>query len=298
MNKVEVKKGIAAVLVGSIFLGSVGIFVRMASSSLEPMTQSFGRIFFAFVLISCFNLARGKIKTDTLNIQRGHFLYFILNGLIGFSLQAAAFTLSILNTSITNTYFLLYTAPVFAAILSAIFLKEKISKPVVVSIFISLVGLIFLFNPTNLTQNLVGNVFGLVTGVTFGSYFVITRYLGQIYASSTITFWTQLFGSLGLFPLIFIFDKPTAFSFVLSDWLPIFAAGGVVFAGYLLLNYGLTKIKADVGSILSLFEPLSSIVYGFLFFQEMPRGNVLLGAVVIITSIVYLTNRKLKEEPS
>lgn len=295
MAKSETSKGILAVSLGSVLLGSIGIFVRLASSNLQPMTQSFGRIFTAFIAITIFNLVRKKIKTETLAIKRNHLPLFLLNGLVGFSLMASAFTLSVLYTTITNTYFLLYTAPVFAAIFSIIFFKEKLKSYIPISILISVFGLIFLFNPTNLTNNLVGNLFGLLTGISFGSYFVITGYLGKRYSSSTITFWTQLFGSLGLFPLIFLFDKPNAFTFVLSEWLPVIQAGIVVFFGYWLLNYGLTKIKATTGSILSLFEPLSSIAYGLIFFSEKLNRNVLFGASLILLSIIYLTRNQAKD---
>ena len=288
----DTTKATAAVIFGSILLGSIGIFVRVADSNLLPMTQSFGRIFAAFLAITLFNLFRGEIKSKTIKIRKQDLSLFILNGLIGFSLMAAAFTLSVLYTTITNTYFLLYTAPIFAAIFSIIFLKEKLKSYIPVSILISLVGLVFLFNPTNLTQNLNGNLFGLLTGVSFGSYFVITSRLGKRYSASTIAFWTQLFGSVGLFPLIFVFDKPTSFAFSLSDWSPVVAAGVIVFLGYWLLNYGLTKIKATTGSILSLFEPLSSIFYGMIFFSEKPTNNIIVGASLILASIIYLTNKQ------
>lgn len=294
MVKSETSKGILAVSLGSIFLGSIGIFVRLASSDLQPMMQSFGRIFTAFIAITVFNLARKKIKTETLTIKKAHLPLFLLNGLIGFSLMASAFTLSVLYTTITNAYFLLYTAPIFAAVFSIIFLREKLKPYIPISILISFFGLTFLFNPSNLTQNLVGNLFGLLTGISFGSYFVITGYLGKRYSSSTITFWTQLFGSLGLFPLIFLFDKPINFTFILSEWLPVIQAGIIVFFGYWLLNYGLTKIKATAGSILSLFEPLSSIVYGLIFFSEKPNTSVLFGASLILLSIIYLTRSQTK----
>lgn len=288
-------KGTWSVIVGSTFLGAIGIFVRFAGDSLQPMTQTFGRIFVSFILITLFNLGRNKLNKRSLHIKRKDIGYFILNGLVGFSLMASAFTLSVLNTSITNTYFLLYTAPVFATILSAIFLKEKIHEYVLVSILMGMVGLVFLFNPSNLNQNLLGNLFGLATGICFGSYFVITGYLGKSYNSTTITFWTQLFGSMGLFPMVFLFDRPPYFTGDLSGWGWIVAAGAAVLAGYYLLNYGLTKIKSSVGSILSLFEPLSAIFYGAIFFSEYPSITTLTGAGMLLVSIVYLTTRQQDE---
>jgi len=55
------------------------------------------------------------------------------------------------------------------------------------------------------------------------------------------------------------------------------------------LNYGLGKIKASMGSILSLFEPLSAVMYGLIFFSEVPGLTALVGSMFILGGIVYLT---------
>ncbi len=288
-------KGIVAVSVGSILLGSIGIFVRYAGDAIEPMTQSFGRIFVAFIFITLYNFFRYKGSTDIFKIKQKDLGLFALNALVGFSVMASAFTLSALNTSLTNTYFLLYTAPIWVVIMSYVFLKEKVQRSVAIAIAISMIGLILLFNPSDLNANLFGNFFGLVTGIAFATYFVITGFLSKKYKSPTITFWTQLIGSVGIFPLIFLFDSEVVFFHSLAEWLPVIGAGAVVFAGYALLNYGLGKIKASVGSILSLFEPLSSIVFGFLFFTEIPGGNTLLGSAIVLGSIAYLTLQEKKD---
>ena len=289
MKDPQTQRGVFAIILGSILLGSIGIFVRQANEYFEPMTQSFARIFFAFVFITTLNFIKGKLKSETFAIRRKDLPYFLLNGIIGFSGMAAAFTLSVLYASIANAYFLLYTAPIFAAVLGYFFLKDKITKPLIVAIATSFVGLIFLFNPGDLTSNLAGNLFGLLTGLFFGAYFVITSFLRRAYSAPTVTFWTQAFGAMGLFPLIFIFDKTINFSYSLFSLLPVIAAGLIVFAGYILLNYGLKKVKANFGSVLSLFEPLSAIAYGLIFFTEIPTGNTLIGAVLIVGGIVYLT---------
>lgn len=293
----ESQKGIISVIVGSLFLGSIGIFVRYAGTTIEPMTQSFARIFLAFVFITLFNLVKSSGKFDIFTIKSQDIKWFVLNGVVGFSVLASAFTLSILYTTITNTYFLLYTAPVFVVIFSYTFLKERVQNHTLIVIAVSFLGLIFLFNPSNLTTNLTGNLFGLLTGVAFGAYFVVTSFLSKKqYSSPVITFWTQLFGALGLFPLIFIFDKEVNFMHSLAEWLPVIAAGAVVFIGYALLNLGLKKITATTGSILSLFEPLSSIMYSIVFFSEFPANSAWIGALLILMSIVYLTYQTQKEK--
>src|SRR3989338_4584445 len=176
-------KGILAVSVGSIILGSVGIFVRFAGTSIEPMMQSFGRIFCAFIFITIYNLLKNKASIEVFKIRQKDLGLFLLNGLVGISLLVAMFTLSILHSSIANTYFLLYTAPIWVVILSRIFLNEKIHRNILMAIVVSFFGLFLLFNPTNLTNNLIGNVFGIVVGITFGSYFVMTSILRKTYTS-------------------------------------------------------------------------------------------------------------------
>ena len=251
--------------------------------------QSFGRIFFAFIFITIYNLIKNKGSLEIFKIKSKDYGLFILNGLVGFSAMAAAFTLSVLYTSIANTYFLLYTAPVWVVILSYIFLKEKIHPSTLIAIAVSLTGLFLLFNPSDIYGNLLGNVFGVIVGIAFGSYFVITGILRRFYSSPIVTFWTQFIGSLGLFPLIYLFDNKFQFTHTIQEWLPVVGAGAVVFIGYALLNYGLGKIKASMGSILSLFEPLSAVMYGLIFFSEVPGLTALVGSMFILGGIVYLT---------
>jgi drug/metabolite transporter (DMT)-like permease len=285
--------GASSIILGSMFLGSVGVFVRYAGEDIQPMTQSFGRLFVAFLLISVMNILRRNLKKEVFHVTRKDLGFLILNGIIGFTITVSTFTLSILYTSISNTYFLLYTAPVFAAIFGSLFLKEKVKRYIVISIAISMVGLFFIFNPTNQVGSILGNIFGLIAGISFGAYFVLTGYLGKRHKSPTITFWTQAFGSLGLIPLIFIFDKGSS-SFELSAWLPVIAAGFAVFCGYYLLNHGLTKISPSAGSILSLFEILSSVIYSMIIFAEFPSAFALIGAGFILLSIINLTYNQSK----
>jgi drug/metabolite transporter (DMT)-like permease len=75
----------------------------------------------------------------------------------------------------------------------------------------------------------------------------------------------------------------------MSEWLIVAGAGIVVFIANLLFAFGLKRVPAITGSILGLFEPLSAIVYGLLFFSEIPGMQTLFGFVLIIISIVYLT---------
>lgn len=103
-------------------------------------------------------------------------------------------------------------------------------------------------------------------------------------------------GAMGLFPLIFVFDEGVSLGSGVGAWLPVIGAGAVVLIGYYLLNLGLTKIKSSVGSILSLFEPLSALVYGLVFFAEYPTVPTLVGAGLVVLSIVYLTRSQTRAE--
>jgi drug/metabolite transporter (DMT)-like permease len=282
-------KHIAAIIFGSIALGSIGILVRLADSTLPPMTQTFARIFFSFFFISLYNFATNKDRLDVFKVPQKHLFLFFLNGFVGFTVMASAFTFAVLHTSITNTYFLLYTAPVFATLFGAIFLKDKIGTKHIVSLTLAIIGLLFLFNPSNIFSQLTGNMFGLLTGISFGAYFVITGFLRKQYDAKTVTLWTQLFGSLSLLPLLFIFGEISEISLSLQNLWPTIASGGIIFVGYLLLNIGLGRVKSSTGSLLSLFEPLSSVVFGFIFFAEIITTSTVVGIVFILLAVIYLT---------
>ncbi len=285
-------QGILSVLLSALLFGSMGVLVRLvAKEGVGPFSQVFVRVLIATAILSVVVIPKTKdvfclkSKTDLL-------LYFVA-GALGYGLMLILFTLAILKTTIANTFFLLFTEPIFVIILAAIFLGEKITKRLVVSVTLCLLGIFLIFNPTELAKNLTGNVYALAAGFFYAVYILIGRYMGKTYAPTKSTLWSFIFALLFLLPITAALE-PGSMSMKISamGWLLLFIFALVNVSAYFLLNSGLKKITAGYGSILLVFEPVSSMAYAFLFFSEVPSAITVIGAILIVASVVYLTLSK------
>lgn len=284
-------QGILSIIISSLLFGSMGVLVRLIAAEVPAFSQVLIRVILATFILAVIFLPKNK---EFFKIEKRDLLYYFVAGIFGYGLMLILFTLSILNTTIANTFFLLFTEPIFVIILAYFFLKEKISRDLFIAILLSFAGVFFIFTPSVANGTLVGNLYGLGAGFLYAIYILIGRYMGKKYQSSNNTFWTFLFALLFLIPVTFLFENPLSLKISPFVWFLLFLFGAVNVSAYLLLNAGLKKITAGYVGVLLLFEPVSSIFYGFLFFREIPIHATIIGSFLIISSITYLTYAKAK----
>lgn len=289
----ERQKGIISIILSSLLFGSMGVLVRLIASEVSAFSQVLIRVIFAVCLLALIFLP--KNNREFLRITGKDLPYYFVGGVFGYGLMLLLFTLAILKTTIANTFFLLFTEPIFVVILAYFFLKEELSKDMAIAILLSLAGVFFIFNPTTSGGISAGDLYALGAGFFYALYILIGRYMGAKYRSSTNTIWTFLFALLFLIPATFLFENPLSLRISPSVWLLLLLFGAVNVGAYMLLNSGLKKITAGYTGVLLLLEPVSSVLYALIFFGEMPGPSTVIGSLLIMASVVYLSYAKLKK---
>lgn len=290
---IKQSKGLLFIVVAGLIFGSMGVLVRYISPHVTPFSQVLIRVAFAFIMSLLLLISKSR---DFLKITKKDLLVYGLGGILGHATVLILFTLSIINTTIANAFFLLYTEPFFAAVFAYMFLREKITKQLLIALIISFIGIFLIFNPSNFHQNLLGNIYGLGAGILYGFYIFLGRIVGKKYSSSKNTLWMFTFSLLFLIPATFSVEKPFSLSIPFYVWVLLFLFGLANVSAYSLLNAGLSKIKAGYAGVLLLLAPTSAVFYAIVFFKEYPKLNTILGAGLIISSISYLTFSKLKPQ--
>lgn len=211
------KLGFTAILLSATGMGLVGTFSRLATpldaNGDRYITGDFlalGRM--AVGVIGMFIIVAAVKKLPELRKTRISFAVVAGGVCIGASL--AFYVSATLMTTIANAVFLIYTGPLFSAILAAIFLKEKI-KPMQ-GVFLGLVfigmlmtvgllsytpeaGLTFgldLAGDPDLPNKAMGDIFGLASGVFYGLALFFYRYRPDI-SSEVRSFWNFTFAVPG-----------------------------------------------------------------------------------------------------
>ena len=182
-----------------------------------------------------------------------------------------------------------HSAPIIAALLALPILGEKIGIHRMLAIVIGFIGVLIIVKPgTDLFQ--FKSLLPIGSAIFMASVYLSTRSLMNTETSTSIVFFYSfalLFTSLIFFPADFVI--PDTFNLVLALSLGIMGSMGHYFMSQ-------AARHADV-AVTSPFEYTSFIfvgVMGYLFFYEIPSKSVLIGAILIIISGIYVAYRERK----
>lgn len=185
---------------------------------------------------------------------------------------------------------LLYTAPIFVMILSAILFHERITKHKLLALVLTFIGLGFVTGAFTGGEMLSAKaiVLGLGSGFGYALYSIFGKYLVNRYSSVTITFYTFLMTSLGAIPMSGIARQMSA---LLSAKCMMCAFGLAFFCTvlpFLLYTAGLFHVEAGKASIFATIEPFSAAIVGLFLFHEQFTVSKIIGMLCIVFAIVYL----------
>ena len=180
-----------------------------------------------------------------------------------------------------------HSAPIIAALLAVPILGEKIGVHRILAIIIGFIGVLIIVKPgTDLFQ--LKALLPIGSAFFMASVYLSTRSLMNTESSTSIVFYYSfalLFTSLIFFPSDFVI--PDTFSLIIALSLGIMGSIGHYFMSQ-------AAKHADV-AVTSPFEYSSFIfvgIMGYLFFYEIPSQSVILGAILIILSGVYVAYRE------
>ena len=210
-----------------------------------------------------------------------------LVGGVGLGVAMISFIYSITNTSAAITLLCLAAMPFFTALLAFLFLKEKITTNVWVSIIIATVGILIMAIGNDEKNSLIGFIFGITSSIGFSIFSVTLRWRKE-----TPKFTTVAVAGLFCFIIaaIMILVKNESF-FATSYNSGMFSLHGtLVCLGLILYSIGSKAIPAAELTLLSLTEVIGGIFWVWLplfGIHEVPTTNTIVGGFFLFISLVY-----------
>lgn len=272
MNKFsEHQKGIAAIFISAILWSSGGLFIKLIS--LDAMQISFFRCAIAALTFAI--IFRKKI----LQVNR---LTFLNSGF--YALVLIFYVLAMKNTTAANAIFLQSTAPIYVLIFEPIINKTPYEKSNIITVAVCFLGMILFFLGDLSPGQLEGNIFALLSGLMFASFFIGMKKNEKKYQQSSI-FYGNIIVALISIPFLFSINELT-----LSDlWMVSFLGVFQIAIAYAIFTYGLKRIYAVEASIISMTEPVLNPVWVYFGYGEVPSVYAIIGGGIIITSIIVRT---------
>ena len=279
------KIAIPLVLFAGILWSFGPLVVRyMDSPDLVPWQYIFGRGLTIFIILNLYLYFEEGINFYKNYKKVGR------SGLIGGSglgIAMITFIYSITNTSAAVTLLCLAAMPFFTAILAYLFLKEKISINVWISIFIATVGIIIMAVGNTEKNSLLGFLFGITSSIGFSVFSVSLRWRKETPKFTTVAV-------AGLFCFVFatimiLITKQNFFSTSYNS--SMFALHGtLVCFGLILYSIGSKAIQAAELTLLSLTEVVGGIFWVWLplfGINEVPATNTIVGGFFLFISLFY-----------
>ena len=266
------KTGIFLLVFSALMWSSAGLFTKGVEASAWNVV--FWRGLFAAIGTTLFVLIRGRMRQEFLEI--GKWGWFV--ALLGAS-GTAAFIPAFKITSIANVALIYASAPVFAALLAWLWIKEKPSLAVVVGVLLSIVGVGFIVGGSLGQLNLKGDFLALWMTMVIASMMVVYRRFPAL-ASAGPT----VLSSLVLLPIALYFDNP--FSVPMNEIL-ILVGFGVVFAiAPITMVEGAKRLPSGETALLSALESPLAVVLAFLIFTDIPPFMTIIGGLLILIGVL------------
>lgn len=279
------KIAVPVVLFAGILWSFGPLVVRyMDNPNQVPWQYVFGRGLTIFILLNLYLYFEEGIKFYKNYLKMG---YSGIIGGTGLGVAMISFIYSITNTSAAITLLCLAAMPFFTALLAFLFLKEKISLNVWISIFIATIGIIIMAFGSSGSNSVVGFVFGMLSSIGFSVFSVTLRWRTETPKFTTVAF--SGFFCFVFAAIILLSTKQVFFSTSYNGAL-FSLHGTLVCLGLILYSIGSKAIPAAELTLLSLTEVIGGIFWVWLpilGINEVPDTYTIVGGFFLFISLIY-----------
>jgi drug/metabolite transporter (DMT)-like permease len=273
----------------TIFWAGAFIAGKLSTPFIPPFTLTFLRFFFAAIILYFVMKASG-IKLPKLT--KKDIPVFMFTGIIGMYGYHVFFFKALKSTTAINSSIIGASNPIITAILSYLFLKDKMSYKRVLGIILSFTGVLLTLTNADLSAFKTfsfntGDLVMLIAVFLWASYSVYSKKVIDRYSPIVLTFYSFLFCTIFLIPFI-IYEK----SWTLIPTIPNSAYLSVLYMsifpsviGYLVQQMSIKAIGPGKTSIFVNLVPIFSIILSVIILKETLMPIKLLTTLLIIAGV-------------
>ncbi len=303
------KGGVLTAYIGltlmTIIIGFAFIFIKYALQSagaLDVLAHRF--LMAALAILLYYTLVRRKKP----NFKREHLHSFFMMALFYSILLFSFQTIGLKYTTASEAGILTATAPVITLILAGVILKEKSNIWQIISVLLSMFGVLYILYKTGLgavsKESLKGDFYILLSVVSMAFYFIVGRRLNRKVDSMDITFFMTI--TAAIFFNIVAFIMHLKGGTVASYFAPYRESSflwSVIYLGVLstfltsfLTNNALRYIPASQVAIFNNLSPVVAVFAGVLLLGEHLYTYHFIGGFMVLLGIVGVNMLKNRQE--
>ena len=284
MNFLNKVPGPFLVFLGACTLSFGGLIVKSFEGANLWQILFWRSVFFSIVVL--FFLIISHKKNFFSSIYKAG-LPSLFGGMV-LSCGYAGYVFAMYNTTVANANFIIQTQTIFLAIFGYIFLKEKISKLTLASIFLAFGGIFLMLGSSLTTGQMVGNIVAFVMPISFAVLILTVRKYPSVDMIPL-----QLIAGIGAVIIGYLFSSKIIVSS--HDILLGFVAGFFqVGLGFIFITIGAKTTPSALVGIIMLTEAVLGPLWAWLFINETPPLVVLVGGTIVLSAVLLqFFNRKI-----
>ena len=268
--------GIALVALAGVFWSLHGPTVRLIEFASGPQIifwRSIGQLVVMLAVVAI--ISRGRVASA--------FRTAGYRGVVGALCHLATgvgFVLAVLHTTVANVVFIMASAPLIAAAVAWLLLRERLEMRTLAAMIAAVFGIAVMVSEVLVTGNFAGTLFALLTTCGFAGIAVVARWGGGLNmlpavclgsAFSIVAGWAMAGGDVAV---------------TVADWLYAIGSGALLTAAAsTLFLYGAKFVPAGVLVFLALTEVVLAPIWVWAMFGEVPSVHTLIGGAIVLGAI-------------
>jgi drug/metabolite transporter (DMT)-like permease len=221
-------------------------------------------------------------------------------GITGFYVASYLDFIGLQYISASLERMVLYIYPTLVLIISAIFLRKKISRIQIYALFLTYIGVSIIFSgkiaAAGNSNPFLGAIFVFFAALTYAIYLVGSGQLLPRIGTRRFTSYSMIAAAFMVLLHHAIMGQSNLFQYSLEIYgLVLFMAIFATVVPTFMISEGIRIIGANNAAILGAIGPVSTIILAYLFLGEILYPRQWLGAVIIISGILLITLNKNKQ---
>jgi drug/metabolite transporter (DMT)-like permease len=268
------REGQVAIALAAIAWSTAGLAQRQLDAT--PVTQVAGRAAFAALALLALVLVTERSRTLRAFVEMGRWGIAMT---VFLGLSSGVFLLSLNYTSVANVLFMQAAAPMMAALLGWLFLREGIDGRTWVSLLLAGAGVV-LMAAGSVEAGAAAILLPLLMTASFAAVIVIARHRRDV-SMMPATCASQVLVVAACLPFV------DAGSVTDDDWLVLAVLGvGQMGIGLALLTVGARLIPPAQVAVISLLEIVLGPLWVWLAYDERPGTATVAGGAVVVAAVV------------
>ena len=270
-----VAKALLCLMTSALLFSIMGVCIRFASETVDNPTVVFFRnavglfIFIPMLLKHGFSF----IKTDKLWMHTWR-------SIVGLAAMYGFFY-AIAHLKLSNAMVFSYSSPIFIPLIAYLFLKERISKGMIIAAVIGLMGVLLVAKPDQGVFNAISFI-GLGACFLSAMAFVTVRALTNTEPPERIVFYFCIFGTLiSSIPMYWHWRV-----FTIKELALLITAGLLANISQLFMSYAYSLAPAGQIGPMNYIAIIFAGIWGFVFWHEIPDLYSILGISIILMAIL------------